>query len=374
MAKSSKTDLIVALTCTGVLVIANAVLFAAGKLPVRQEGIADWPRTLVLLGGVVMTIAIFSFLYKDNPFFRAAENLFVGVGLGVTTMVMWYDFLKPDIYDKLVAPALNPAMQVQHSDLVLLVPIALGAMVLLRISRSYGWVSRYPMAFLVGYGAGFGIQPTIHSNILKNMQYTVVPTPVHWAGWAVVGLAVVLLAATAYFASKGGRLALALRIASGALALAYVIARATRAPQGPPVGGTEDLAWALFGAAAVLMAVAGYFASRGAKVNAWLWSIGGTAALIFLVNRLASTLLQGGTAAQAFASMDSIIILLGVFSVLCYFVFSLEHRGAVGALSRVGIIFLMVAFGASFGYSVMARESLVIGRFQFLLSDWLHLF
>jgi hypothetical protein len=37
----------------------------------------------------------------------------------------------------------------------------------------------------------------------------------------------------------------------------------------------------------------------------------------------------------------------------------------------LGIIFIMVAFGASFGYTVMARISLLIGRFYFLLHDWL---
>ena len=31
----------------------------------------------------------------------------------------------------------------------------------------------------------------------------------------------------------------------------------------------------------------------------------------------------------------------------------------------------MIAFGASFGYTVMARVSLLIGRIQFLLHDWL---
>ena len=33
----------------------------------------------------------------------------------------------------------------------------------------------------------------------------------------------------------------------------------------------------------------------------------------------------------------------------------------------------MISFGASFGYTVMARVSLLLGRFQFLLGDWLHL-
>jgi len=38
----------------------------------------------------------------------------------------------------------------------------------------------------------------------------------------------------------------------------------------------------------------------------------------------------------------------------------------------VGIWFLMISFGASFGYTIMARLSLLIGRIRFLLDDWLH--
>jgi hypothetical protein len=59
--------------------------------------------------------------------------------------------------------------------------------------------------------------------------------------------------------------------------------------------------------------------------------------------------------------------------VLTYFFFSREHEGWLGRVSKVGIVFLMVGFGASFGYTVMGRISLLIGRFQFLLEDWLRL-
>jgi len=31
----------------------------------------------------------------------------------------------------------------------------------------------------------------------------------------------------------------------------------------------------------------------------------------------------------------------------------------------------MIAFGAHFGYTVMARLSLLIGRVQFLVDDWI---
>ena len=49
----------------------------------------------------------------------------------------------------------------------------------------------------------------------------------------------------------------------------------------------------------------------------------------------------------------------------------MEHKSAIGGVSVIGVWFLMIAFGASFGYTVMARMSLLIGRMQFLLKDWL---
>ncbi len=308
-----KTDILVFLGCLAFFVGANAVLFAVGAMPLRVGGMPDWSGTFVVIAGVVMTIAMFSFLYKDNPFFRIAENLFVGVGLGISLNVEWYNFFKPHVYDILVAPMFDPTVDVQRPELWRLVPIALGILIVLRISRNYGWLSRYPLAMLVGFWSGFAIQPAIHSNILKHVGATIVPTPMHWVGWMCVGGAAVLFCLMAYYAPKGGRLALGLKIAGGALALLYIVLRVT-----PDLQSSE------------------------------LW-------------------------AQAFASIDRLVIMVGVLAVLFYFFFSFEHKGAVGAVSRLGIIFLMVSFGASFGYTVMARESLVIGRFQFLLGEWLRL-
>ncbi|MFH1220664.1 MAG: hypothetical protein V1694_09470 [Candidatus Eisenbacteria bacterium] len=72
-----------------------------------------------------------------------------------------------------------------------------------------------------------------------------------------------------------------------------------------------------------------------------------------------------------FGAVENLIMIIGVVSVLIYFYFSAEHKGALGRVSRVGIWFLMVSFGASFGYTVMARVSLLMGRFSFLVNSWI---
>ncbi|MFM9171115.1 MAG: hypothetical protein ACKOTD_13700, partial [Phycisphaerales bacterium] len=55
------------------------------------------------------------------------------------------------------------------------------------------------------------------------------------------------------------------------------------------------------------------------------------------------------------------------------FFFSLEHRGPIGGAARVGIWYLMITFGASFGFTVMGRIALLAARCEFLFDRWLWL-
>jgi hypothetical protein len=72
-------------------------------------------------------------------------------------------------------------------------------------------------------------------------------------------------------------------------------------------------------------------------------------------------------------TLNAIIFTVGLIASLLFFYYSREHKGALGVTSKLGIMFLMVSFGAGYGYTVMSRVSLLIGRFQFLVDDWLGL-
>ena len=71
--------------------------------------------------------------------------------------------------------------------------------------------------------------------------------------------------------------------------------------------------------------------------------------------------------------ISNLLIIVGVITTLIYFYFSKAHKGILGVGAKLGIWFMMIAFGASFGYTVMARISLLIGRVYFLLHNWLGL-
>lgn len=82
----------------------------------------------------------------------------------------------------------------------------------------------------------------------------------------------------------------------------------------------------------------------------------------------ANGLTMGFDLASPQSGINTIILLIGVISVLFYFFFSVEHTGAGMVTARTGIYFLMIAFGAAFGYTVMSRMSLLIGRFRDLIT------
>jgi hypothetical protein len=91
------------------------------------------------------------------------------------------------------------------------------------------------------------------------------------------------------------------------------------------------------------------------------------------INQVGPTIIPLYVAGNLNASIGNIIIVVGTFCGLIYFFFSKEHKGAFGGAAKIGIWFIMITFGASFGYTVMSRMSLLIARMDFLVGTWLGL-
>lgn len=193
----------------------------------------------------ILTLAILSFLYRDNPLYKAAEFLLVGVTIGYTLVITWSN----NIMSKLVLPMTID--QQWH----LLIPLVFGLLMFTRFFSSISSWSRLPLAVLVGSGAGAAIPAMLEARTLKQISDTVTP------------------------------------------------------------------------------------------------------------------LLDSG----GLPNVSAIIVLVGVICTLAYFYFSHEHTGLLGRAAKVGTLFLMLFFGTTFGYTVMSRMSTLIGRVEFLLSDFLRL-
>ena len=204
-----------------------------------------------------LTLCIYSFLYHDNPLYRFAEHLFVGISVGYGIVL--------SIHQGLIPFAWTPFWQAITQwplgwGLTKLIPIGIGLLFFARLIPGYDWLIRYPIAILMGIFSGLAIPNVMQADIFRQVHGTLTP-------------------------------------------FAQIHAGTLSSPE-------------IFGA---------------------------------------------------------VLMLIGVISTLTYFFFSVEHRGVVGGISKVGIVFLMIGFGSAFGNTVMGRVSLLIQRVDFLLHDWLHL-
>lgn len=72
-------------------------------------------------------------------------------------------------------------------------------------------------------------------------------------------------------------------------------------------------------------------------------------------------------------SLNNILLVTGVFSTISYFIFTREQVGPLRITSRIGRVFMMATFGASYGTGLITRTNYVIARIEFLLITWLGL-
>ncbi|MBN1296773.1 hypothetical protein JXA80_08320 [bacterium] len=211
----------------------------------------------------LLTLAIFSFLWKDNVFYRTAEHLYIGVANGYSITLIYYNVVLPNMVypirganqalsaDGFSWGLLNPFND--HNYFIIL-PMMVGALYITRFIPSVSWMIRIPIGITMGYYTAIAIPASFKASIVRQLEASIL-TRSDFDSWSVV--------------------------------------------------------------------------------------------------------------------FYGLLIFLTTVATLIYFFFSAEHKGALKPISEIGILTVMVGFGASFGLTVMARISLAIGRFIFLFKDWL---
>jgi hypothetical protein len=268
--------------------------------------------------GAILTLSIYSFLYKDNPFYKFAEHLVVGVSAGYYLVIYYFNFIHPNVFSPVFLLRLGdePIGFFSFYWWMALIPGILGILLYTRFFPKIAWVGRYALAVYVGGYAGLGISPVMQARVIEQLRanaLSVAGVEDPFAGITNIALGVVIFAVVIYL----------------------LVVKRNLGAKG----------WLGKLAVFVISAVVGYAG--------------------YLVLSLISN--------AGVVSLTNILLVIGLLGTLTYFFFSMKHTGALGGLARVGIVFLMVGFGASFGYTVMSRISLLIGRVSFLLHDWLHL-
>jgi hypothetical protein len=224
-------------------------------------------RTIGTWIAAFLTLTIFSFLYRDNPFYKTSEAIVIGVSAAYWMVVAFWDVLIPNLFAKIwpawiqswAMPGLAPEReQLWYANLI---PLALGIMLLWRLAPKGHWIALWPLAFTIGAFAGLRLVAYFQADFLNQIRNSILP-------------------------------------------------------------------------------LADYSEGKGWKLQ---------------------------------TSIENVLLLIGIVACLVYFFFSVEHKGTIGKISKLGIWYLMITFGAGFGFTVMGRIALLAVRLEFLFDDWLWL-
>ncbi len=133
---------------------------------------------------VLLTLATFSFLYRDNPFYRFSEQLFVGVSAGYFAIILYSTALVPNLFDRIWMDPEVTWMQVWKGgwwsgittgQWWYFIPGILGVMMWFRFSKKWAWLSRYPIAFYIGIAAGIAIPAEMQNRVSRQLANTMTP-------------------------------------------------------------------------------------------------------------------------------------------------------------------------------------------------------
>lgn len=154
---------------------------ASAANPAQTEYQFSLPRSIGLWLAAFFTLAIFSFLYGDNPFYKVAEAVLVGVSAAYWMVVGFWDVLVPNLLGK-IWPTMVQAWAIPglsgpeaERDLWYLVPLVLGVMLLWRLSPRGAWIARWPLAFIIGTTAGLRLIAFLHGDFLAQIRNTILP-------------------------------------------------------------------------------------------------------------------------------------------------------------------------------------------------------
>jgi hypothetical protein len=128
-----------------------------------MDSTLTWPLASVLVGGLA-TLAIFSFLIKENAFYRLFEHLFIGIAAGLGPMLLIRDFLWPNILEPMLGltvvryPDGTVSELYQPLYLLYLVPMAFGCLYYFIYSRRHAWLAKLVIGFTLGASGALAIR------------------------------------------------------------------------------------------------------------------------------------------------------------------------------------------------------------------------
>jgi hypothetical protein len=112
-----------------------------------------------LFVGFILTLFIFSFVLKDNPLYRFAVHLLVGVSAGYAAVVVIQTVLWPVVQRVIDNPA-------DPDNVLWFFPLFLALLLLLKLVPRIAWLGNSSMAILMAIGAAVGLIGAITGTLI----------------------------------------------------------------------------------------------------------------------------------------------------------------------------------------------------------------
>lgn len=118
--------------------------------------------TLALIIGLILTLFIYSYLAGDNPLYRFAVHLLVGVSAGYAGVIAVRRILLP-VFSQLLVGPLAP------QNVLWLIPIVLSLLLLFKWVGSLNWIGNTSVGILITIGAAVALFGAIAGTILPQV-------------------------------------------------------------------------------------------------------------------------------------------------------------------------------------------------------------
>ncbi|MBX3441205.1 MAG: hypothetical protein KF774_02270 [Planctomyces sp.] len=144
-------------------------------------------RTLGVWIAALLTLCVLSYMYRDNPYYRFAEAVIVGVSAAYAMVVAFWSALIPNLFGELWPAFIQswaiPGLSAEHREnwWLSFIPLVLGAMLLWRLAPRGSWIARWPLAFIVGTTAGVRLIGYIDADFVSQIRATMLPLIVRTA-------------------------------------------------------------------------------------------------------------------------------------------------------------------------------------------------
>jgi hypothetical protein len=113
-----------------------------------------------LLLGFLLTLFVYSYIWRDNPLYRLAVHLLVGAGAGYAAVILMQTVFLP-VLQALSQPGTLPVAWI--------VPFLFALLLLLKLVRPLAWLGNSAVAYLVGVGAAVALIGAIAGTLLPQI-------------------------------------------------------------------------------------------------------------------------------------------------------------------------------------------------------------